>query len=106
MFSRASEREGSAAGSLYDLLPRTCHWLSIELAGVGLWDQAGEISANHLIVAATKHFRRRWIHRTNQAFFIDGNHAVENVFDDGADACFYAFEFGQLPPNEHEAVTI
>ena len=62
--------------------------------------------ADHLIIDAAEHFFRGGIHRANHALFVDRDHAVENVFDDGANAGLDPFQFGQLASHQDKAVTV
>src|SRR6185503_12400727 len=97
MLARASDRKGYAAGSFDDLFPGASDWLGIELARICFGDETREIISDHLVVAASEHFLRGRIHRTNNALFIYRDHSIENVFDDRSNARLDAFEFGQLP---------
>ena len=62
--------------------------------------------AEQLANLITEHLFGRRVDRANDPGLVDRDHAIENIFDDRANACFHSFEGGQLPPHEHETVTI
>ncbi len=100
----AADRQGGAAGLPREIIPGAGDGLPF--SSIRLRNQLGELVTDHLVIDAAEHFLGGGIHRADHALFIDGDHAVEDVLDDGADAGFDAFQFGQLAADQHEAVTV
>ena len=101
---RPADRQGGAAGLPREIIPGAGDGLPF--ASIRFRNKLGELVADHLVVDAAEHLLGRGIHRADDALLIDRDHAIEDVLDDGADARFDAFQFGQLAADQHEAVTV
>src|SRR5207248_1067850 len=99
-------RRSSDLSLAHNLGPIADHRLRVVLAFVTLGNEAGEIVADHFVVATAEHFFSGRIHRTNDTAFVESDHAVENVLDDRANVGLGAFQLGQLPANKNKTVAV
>src|SRR4030095_4042209 len=106
LLASAAESECAGPSAAHDLGPAADNRFYVVLAFEAFWNKAREIAADHFVIAASEHFLRRRIHGAYDAGFINRDHAVANVLDDGADVRFCAFELGKLSANQHETVTV
>src|SRR5437868_12768725 len=100
----APHGEHGGTGPFRELFP--VDQLQISLGVVSLWYQSEKGLVEHLVLAATEQFFRRWIHQSNRSGAIDDDHSVENLFDDAANPNLGRAQLRQVSADQGQAVGV